>query len=100
MLSVIAECFKPSSNGKTYVPHPEDPGLAQELAKQIAFVASKPDEAAQINALRSYYISSQKQPYEPEKEKPVPWEKFMRLHPRQTARWMPYKAREMAELWW
>jgi len=99
MLAVIAECFKPKGDSRTYVPPPGDAGLAQESAKQIAFVASKPDEAAQINALRSYFISSQKNPYQPE-EKPMPWEAFMRAHPRQTARWMPQKAREMADRWW
>ena len=64
----------------------------------ITAVINESEEPKQIARLLNAF-SDKSSRYRPENESCMPWQDFLRAHPRETASWMPAVARQLMEHW-
>ena len=70
-----------------------------ELDVLVESVTSEPEETRQIQYLRALY-PDKKSPYQPENEKPpLPWDRFLLVHPDLAAPWMIQVVGQLRRQW-
>jgi len=79
-------------------PSPKDRSSGDALATLAASVAAEAGEDKQIARLLAAF-PGKASAYRPEKESPMPWQDFLRAHPKETAPWMQEIAQQLMKRW-